>query len=41
MIEYKRNSTISDLVRSMKVAGKTPMEEIIDTLKMIKEDGCH
>ena len=39
MINTKGTPTISDLVRSMKVM-KVPMEEIIDTLKMIKEMGA-
>ncbi len=39
MINTKGTPTISDLVRYMKVM-KVPMEEIIDTLKMIKEMGA-
>ncbi|HRL09350.1 MAG TPA: flagellar basal body P-ring protein FlgI, partial [Aliarcobacter sp.] len=36
MINTKKEPTVSDLVRSMKVM-KVPMNEIIDTLRMIKE----
>lgn len=39
MINTKGTPTVSDLVRSMKVM-KLPMQEIIDTLKMIKEMGA-
>lgn len=39
MINTKKEPTIADLVRSMKVM-KIPMVEIIDTLKMIKEMGA-
>ena len=39
MINTKKTPTISDLVRAMKVM-KVPMNEIIDTLKMIKEMGA-
>ncbi|WP_418187001.1 flagellar basal body P-ring protein FlgI [Aliarcobacter lanthieri] len=39
MINTKKDPTISDLVRSMKVM-KVPMNEIIDTIKMIKEMGA-
>lgn len=39
MINTKSDPTISDLVRSMKVM-KVPMNEIIDTLKMLKEMGA-
>ena len=39
MINTKKEPTVSDLVRSMKVM-KVPMNEIIDTLKMIKEMGA-
>lgn len=39
MINTKTDPTISDLVRSMKVM-KVPMNEIIDTLKMLKEMGA-
>ena len=39
MINTKKEPTVSDLVRSMKVM-KVPMNEIIDTLRMIKEMGA-
>lgn len=39
MINTKSEPTISDLVRSMKVM-KVPMNEIIDTLKMLKKMGA-
>lgn len=39
MINTKKDPTVSDLVRSMKVM-KLPMSEIIDTLKMIKQMGA-
>lgn len=39
MINTKKEPTVADLVRSMKVM-KVPMVEIIDTLKMIKEMGA-
>lgn len=39
MVNTQRTTTISDLVRSMKVM-KLPMSEIIDTIKMIKEMGA-
>lgn len=39
MINTKRTPTVSDLVRAMKVM-KLPMNDIIDTLKMIKELGA-
>ncbi|OCL97143.1 flagellar basal body P-ring protein FlgI [Arcobacter porcinus] len=39
MINTKKDPTISDLVRSLKVM-KIPMSEIIDTIKMIKQMGA-
>lgn len=39
LINTKKDPTISDLVRSMKVM-KIPMIEIIDTIKMLKEMGA-
>lgn len=39
MINTKKDPTVSDLVRSMKVM-KVPMSEIIDTIKMIKQMGA-
>ncbi|MDX4035982.1 flagellar basal body P-ring protein FlgI [Aliarcobacter skirrowii] len=39
MINTKKDPTVSDLVRSMKVM-KLPMSEIIDTLKMLKQMGA-
>ena len=39
MINTKKEPTVSDLVRSMKVM-KVPMNEIIDTIRMIKEMGA-
>ncbi|MCT7445643.1 flagellar basal body P-ring protein FlgI [Aliarcobacter skirrowii] len=39
MINTKKDPTVSDLVRSMKVM-KLPMSEIIDTLQMLKQMGA-